>query len=125
MYRTDDLGLLYPDHLNTLVAASWVGKSMVALQACRSEMALGHHVGYFDMEASEEVQVSRLRKMGVTPAQILDQFHYFQPEDRLLPMSDDDTAALTAQAEFIETMRYCSFGVIDAKGEALVNERAC
>ena len=111
-------GLLYFGQVNSIIATSWTGKSLLALFGAWCEMLLGKHVAYFDFEADEAVAVSRLLKMGADPALIASHFHYFSPEHPLL-----GDQGKRATSDLLAVMSKCSLGIVDAKGEALVNEQ--
>ena len=110
--RSDGRHLLYEGQVNYLHGADGVGKSYVALFACKDVVGEGGHVVWLDWEDPDEVTiVGRLRDLGVAPDVILDRFHYFNPQ------TDASPAAVAQVCDFVRRHR-ARLVVVDSIGEA-------
>lgn len=81
LLRTDGVALLYPGKVHAFNAESETGKSMLALYCCAERLLAGEHVGYIDFEDSPSGVVERMLGFGVSPAVLLERFHYLRPDD--------------------------------------------
>lgn len=79
--RTDGVPLVYPGKVHAFNAESETGKSMLALYCCAERLLMGEHVGYIDFEDSPSGVVERMLGFGVSPAVLLERFHYIRPDD--------------------------------------------
>lgn len=79
--RTDGAALLYPGRIHALNGEPESGKSWLALLASQQQITQGSHVLYIDYEDAAESVVERLLALGVTPAILLERFHYIRPND--------------------------------------------
>lgn len=110
--RTDGVRLLYPGKIHAFNAEPETGKSMVAQAACAERIREGDHALYIDFEDDAAGVVERLLAMRLSPAEILERFHYLHPEDPV------DAGA---RLRVLECLRAWSTGlvIIDGLAEAL------
>lgn len=74
-------GMFYRGKVNEIHGPSESGKTMVLLKVAAQEIRAGNNVVMVDFEDSGQSIVNRLRWVfGLTRAEIVKQFHYFQPE---------------------------------------------
>lgn len=79
LFRTDGKALLYAGKINAIFGESESGKTWVALEAVRQELAKGHVVFYVDFEDSGRGIRGRLKALGVQQHHF-EQFHYASPD---------------------------------------------
>lgn len=77
--RDDGIGLFYPGRVHTVASEPEGGKTWFALAAAATELGRGNGVIYLDFEDDEQGVTSRLMALGITPAVILAQFGYVNP----------------------------------------------
>lgn len=86
--RTDGTGLLYLDQLNWVHGDSGSGKTWIVLVAMAQTIAAGHHVAWIHYEDPNPVTViERLRLLGATRGDVIDRFHYFDPQGNPLDVA--------------------------------------
>jgi hypothetical protein len=81
--RSDGVGLFYPGRVHSVASESEAGKTWLALQAAKGELAAGNAVVYIDFEDDEAGVVGRLIALGADPEHIRARFAYIRPEERL------------------------------------------
>ncbi len=80
--RQDHVALLYAGRVNGVHGDSGSGKSWVAEITTAQEISDGHHVIGVDLEDPDANTIrERLQLLGVTDDGILDQLHYYGPDD--------------------------------------------
>jgi hypothetical protein len=77
--RSDSIGLFYLSKVHTVASESEAGKTWLLLAVAFDEIKAGHHCLYVDFEDTAEGITGRLRTLGLTPAEILEYFHYLRP----------------------------------------------
>lgn len=65
--RSDGVGLFYPGRVHSVASESEAGKTWLALQAAKGELAAGNAVVYIDFEDDEAGVVGRLIRPGSRP----------------------------------------------------------
>jgi hypothetical protein len=110
--RSDGVCLFYPGRVNTVFGESGDGKSFVAQEVARQELAAGHHVLWVDFEDDQVGTANRLLELGAEPKAFLAYFHYFSPVERF-------GAPAQAYIAGIVAMRSPSLVVIDSAGESM------
>lgn len=78
LQRNDGQGLAYAGKVNALIGESESGKSWIALEAVRQEVAAGHRVLLIDFEDSPQNVVSRLKALSVTRWDLI---RYVHPDE--------------------------------------------
>ena len=107
--------LIYAERINALNGESGSGKSWVALLTAVEVMQAGGHVVYVDLEDHPASIVARLRALGATDEQILDNLAYIRPEARF----GERAAAYLAD---LVTSKNTALVVIDSIGELMALE---
>jgi hypothetical protein len=110
--RSDASCLFYAGRINSVFGDSTAGKTWLALEASRQEIETGHHVVFLDLEDSAVLTVDRLLCLGTDAQEVIERFHYVNPEepfgmfaqDRLRATLDDHDPTLV---------------VIDSTGESM------
>jgi AAA domain len=104
--------LIYPGRAHFLAGESGGGKTWVALHTCAETVRDGLHVIYIDLEDHPDSIVGRLKALGVDGPDILERFHYIQPQQPFTPETGDHLDQLI-QRDSIAIV------VIDSIGELL------
>jgi hypothetical protein len=113
--RSDGVKLFYAGKIHAINSEPEAGKSWVALHACEQQMAAGYHTVYVDWEADAADVVGRLLSMGVSPATVVEQFHYVRPHDLL---DHAATARLTTLCDIYKPTLVVLDGVTEAMSSA-------
>lgn len=108
--RTDGHHLLYAGAVHTISGEPGSGKTFLALEAARQELAVGNHVTMIDFEDRASRVVGRLLALGSTTTQIRDQFHYIRPHSPIDP---------TTSAQLVALVRGSSLVILDGVTEAM------
>ncbi len=112
--RDDGKALFYLGKIHALNAESESAKTWITLYASAQVIAQGHHVLFIDFEDDAPSIAGRLLALGVTPEQILEQFHYIRPDDPI------DTHARLSALHVVDTYDV-ALAVIDGVTEAMVS----
>lgn len=112
--RTDGRALLYPGRVNAILGESESGKGWFALHACCQVIRSAGHIVYVDFEDEAIGVGDRLRRLGLSAAQIVECFHYVRADG---PVDSVARAALVELAERVEA-QLC---VVDGVTEAMVS----
>jgi hypothetical protein len=80
MPRADGLCLLYPGLVHSIHGESESGKSWIAQSEAARLIKMGLRVLYVDFESDPGSVAGRLRELGCSSDQIIECFHYVQPE---------------------------------------------
>jgi len=99
--REDGNHILYPGKINAIFGESESGKTWVALEAVRQELARGNKVFYIDFEDSARGIMNRLKTLK-TPPEALSRFLYANPDTPYSPAISE--ALLATLAEFEPTL---------------------
>lgn len=110
--RGDGAGLFYEGRINSIFGDNGAGKSMTGHAISAGEILAGRHVIWIDYEDDETGTCSRLLDLGLRPDLIVEQFHYFRPEELF------DVTAENRLAALIDT-HDVALVVIDSTGEAM------
>jgi hypothetical protein len=112
--------LLYPGRTHAFFGASETLKSWAAQAAVVEVLNLGGHVLYIDYEDDQDGVVGRLRALGATEQQILEQLVYIRPDEPLMTREAYTPGGL----DFHQTLRSRSWllAVIDGMTEAMTTE---
>jgi hypothetical protein len=79
LHRVDGQNLLYAGKVNAIFGESESGKTWVALEAVRQQLAQGHKVFYIDFEDSKRGIRGRLKALGVIK-DAFERFRYANPD---------------------------------------------
>jgi hypothetical protein len=96
--REDGHHILYPGKINAIFGESESGKTWVALEAVRQELARGNRVFYIDFEDSARGIMNRLKTMK-TPQQAFSRFLYANPDTAYTPAISEAIQATLAEFE--------------------------
>lgn len=110
--RGDGACLFYRARINSIFGDSGAGKSMAALAVTAQEIIDGNHAVWIDYEDDEVGTCSRLLDFGLDPELIVDQFHYYRPEELFDVNAEHQLAHLTGGYRVTVV-------VIDSTGEAM------
>lgn len=113
LQRTDGIGLLYPGKVHSLAGEPGAGKTWVALMAVLEALCRGEQAMLIDWEDHADTAHQRLRSLGATDEQMLEQFHYITPG-----MSAKGGSVPTW---IVDLAAGCSLVVIDSVGEAMAD----
>lgn len=80
LQRTDEQALIYPSKVHSFYGESESGKSWLAQIATAEQLKQFRKVTYIDFESDAADLVFRLQALGVTQAEILQNFTYVRPE---------------------------------------------
>lgn len=99
MLRREDGNLiLYPGKINAIFGESESGKTWVALEAVRQELAKGNRVFYIDFEDSARGILNRLKVMK-TPQDAFSCFFYANPDSPYTPAISESLLANLSEFE--------------------------
>lgn len=104
--------LIYPGRAHFLAGESGGGKTWVALHTCAEAIKDGHHVIYIDLEDHPDSIVGRLKALDVDGQDILERFHYIQPQQPFTPEVGD-------RLDYLIKRDNIALVVIDSIGELL------
>ena len=91
--RADGCGLFYPGRMHTVASESEGGKTWLALESARHELAAGNAVVYLDFEDDEGGVVGRLLALGADKIAVGDRFAYINPSEPITaPGNREDVA---------------------------------
>jgi hypothetical protein len=79
LHRNDEQALIYPGEVNGIHGSSGEGKGWVELFAAVEQMRRGHNIILLDLEDNAPSIVARLRLLGATDNEIVNQFIYVRP----------------------------------------------
>jgi hypothetical protein len=96
--REDGNNILYPGKINAVFGESESGKTWVALEAVRQELAKGNRVFYIDFEDSARGIMNRLKTLK-TPQEALSRFLYANPDTAYTPAISEAIQATLAEFE--------------------------
>jgi KaiC/GvpD/RAD55 family RecA-like ATPase len=96
--REDGNNILYPGKINAIFGESESGKTWVALEAVRQELAKGNKVFYIDFEDSARGIMNRLKTLK-TPQEALSRFLYANPDTAYTPAISEAIQATLAEFE--------------------------
>lgn len=111
LHRDDRQALFYAAAINGLHGQSGEGKGWIACQAIVEQLARGRTVVLIDLEDNEASIVARLKILGATDAQLVDQLVYLRPADPFTPTAVEHLRRIV-------TERQPSLVIIDSLGEA-------
>jgi hypothetical protein len=111
LQRTDGVGLFYRGMINGIHGESGLGKGWVALTAAVEQVRAGNIVIYLDMEDTSASIVDRLKRLGLTGAEISERFWYFRPDEEAFDDQVDDLVSLVE-------VHQVALVVLDSLGEA-------
>lgn len=98
--------LLYAGRVHAFIGETESGKSWLAVEGARQELAAGGHVVYVDLEDSAAGVTGRLRALDVDPGVLVGRFHYVAPGGPLTPAAaaglDDLVARLRPRLVVID-----------------------
>lgn len=115
LHRHDGVALLYRGRINAIQGESGHGKSWIAMAACAEVIQAGGHVAYIDWEDHPASVMVRMRLLGCADQQILEQFHYIQPDGPVTRATQAFLLDLVAE-HAVELV------VIDSLGESIASE---
>ncbi len=110
--RSDGAALLYAGRVNSLISESGGAKTWVALEACRQELQVGHHVVFVDFEDHAEGIVARLLDLGAAPDAVVERFRYVCPQEPFSIAAESRLAAVLVESR-------PTLVVIDSVGESM------
>jgi hypothetical protein len=117
LLRDDGTGLVYPGKVNGIAGPGGTAKSWIAQKAAADELVVERAVVYVDLEDDAAAVITRLRALGVAPADIAAGFTYVAPTEGY---GNDARARLEAVVAQVRP----SLVVIDSTGEALAMDGA-
>ena len=106
------LPLLYPARTNAIFGESGAGKTWVAMAAIAEVIRDGGTAALIDLEDNAHGATSRLRALGLTDDQLIEQFLYLCPQTAWGPVAQAAVAALVDRYE-------PELVVLDSTGEAM------
>lgn len=109
--RDDGVHMFYPGKTHNIVSESEGGKTWLALATIASEIAAGYPSILIDFEDDEQIQVDRLRVLGVAPEDIRKHLIYLRPET---PVNQFKLGALIDAGKFAGARSVWLDGVTEA-----------
>ena len=112
LQRADGACLLYPQRINALYGESGSGKTWVAMCAAAQTITNGQRVLFLDFEDHPGSVTDRMRMLGCTNTQLINQFTYISP---VMPYTDR-AGHYIEQLIITAGIHLC---IIDSTGEAV------